>query len=126
MKQPLRKRVQRHKVTPPPDGVALAQVAERAHYVGSPEHKRSPSFAGRLAPRSDASICDPSLSNQQTRVQSWLRAALRIGNCGGPWENGYPRYVWHKEDALAYEARLTNQASGEYKGYPIHLDQCPI
>jgi len=126
MKRPERKRVPRHRRTAPPQGVDLAAVADEAVYAGSPEHKMTPSFAGHPAPRSDASICDPSLANQQHLVQSWLREALRLGNCGGLWEGRFPRYVWRKTSQDAYEARLTNRLTGEYKGYPIGLDECPI
>src|SRR5580658_6772645 len=126
MKRPERRRVQRHGRTAPPQEVDLAAVAQRAVYVGSPEHKMTPSFAGHPAPRSDASICDASLANQRNLVQSWLREALRLGNCGGVWEGQFPRYVWRKTDQEAHEARLTNRLTGEYKGYPIGLDECPI
>ncbi len=96
MQRPHRKRVQRHQRTEPPEGVDLAVVADEVPYVGSPEQKITPSFAGHPAPRSDASICDPSLANQRELVQSWLRDALRRGDCGGLWEGRFPRYVWRK------------------------------
>lgn len=126
MKRPERKRVQRHQRTAPPQGVDLAAVADEVRYVGSPEHKTTPSFAGHPAPRSDASLCDPDLANQRDLVQSWLRDALRRGDCGGIWEGRFPRYVWRKTHEEAHEARLTNSSTGEYKGYPIALDECPI
>jgi hypothetical protein len=115
MKRPKRKRVQRHKRTPPPKGVDLRAVANEVRYVGSPEHKMTPSFAGQPSPRSDASVCDPSLANQQGLVQLWLRDALRQGDCGGPWTGRFPRYVWRKTEHEAHEARLTNYSTGEYK-----------
>jgi hypothetical protein len=126
MKRPDRKRLQRHRKATPPPGVDLGALAERVSYVGSAEHKGAPSFAGRPAPRADASICDPSLNNQQEMVQSWLRTALKRGDCGSPWENGFPRYVWHRQGEALYEARLTNRQSGEYKGYPIGANEWPL
>ena len=126
MKRPDRKRAQRHQKTVPPQGVDLAAVADEVRYVGSPEHKTTPSFAGHPAPRSDASLCDPDLANQRDLVQSWLRSALRQGDCGGLWEGRFPRYVWRKTGEGAHEARLTNSKTGEYKGYPIAPDECPI
>ena len=126
MKRPERRRAQRHRKTPPPPGVSLSELAEQVRYVGSPEHKLTSSFAGHPAPRSDASICDPSLANQRELVQSWLRESIRRGQCGGPWEGRFPRYVWRKTEQEAHEARLTNRATGEYKGYPIGFEECPI
>jgi hypothetical protein len=126
MKRPNRKRCQRHGRTLPPLNVDLATIAEEVQYVGSPEHKLTPSFAGRPAPRSDASICDPSLANQRDLVQTWLRDGVRQGNCGGPWEGRFPRYVWRKANQEAHEARLTNRLTGQYKGYPIGIEECPI
>ena len=36
-----------------------------------------------------------------------------------------PRYVWHQEGDVAFEARLVNQGNGEYKGYPLNPDERP-
>lgn len=118
--------MQRHKRTQPPVGVDLQELAGQVRYIGSPEHKQTNSFAGHPAPRSDASICDASLANQRDLVQSWLRDAIQRGHCGGPWEGRFPRYVWRKTDTEAHEARLTNRSTGEYKGYPIGVEECPI
>ncbi len=106
--------------------VDLTILAGQIRYVGSPEHKDSKSFAGMPKPRSDASICPRSLACKQDQILGWLQESLRKGHCGGIWENGYPRYIWKIWDGNTYEARLTNSGSGEYKGYPIDSDQCPI
>ena len=126
MKRPERRRIQRHRKTPPPAGVSLQDLAEQVRYVGAPEHKLTPSFAGYPAPRADASVREASLANQRGLVQSWLRDAIRQGQCGGPWEGRYPRYVWRRTEDEAHEARLTNRSTGEYKGYPIGFEECPI
>jgi hypothetical protein len=54
--------LRRAPVAPPP-GVDLSEIAVRASYVGSSEHKKYPSFAGPPQPRSDATKCDPGLSD---------------------------------------------------------------
>lgn len=126
MKRPSRKRARLHRKTTPPPGIDLTAIAEEVKYVGSPEHKATPSFAGRPAPRADASLCDASLASQRDVVQAWLRQALCRGDCGGPWEGRFPRYVWCRAGEVAYQARLTNRDTGEYKGHPIALDECPI
>jgi hypothetical protein len=101
-----------------PDPAAFVEAIEAARYVGSPEHKTFPSFAGPPVPRADASKCDPDLADPQ-ELSDWLRAAMRAGNIGGPWEQNYPRYVWHSQGGDFFEGRLTNATQGEYKGYPL-------
>jgi len=101
-------------------------LVSRARYVGSPEHKRGPSFAGVLRhPQSDNSICDPSLASQQQRLTQWLQEAIRHGLTGAPAENGWPRHLWHRDGEQWYEGRLTNQGLGEYKGWPVDEAEVP-
>lgn len=76
-----------------PEGVELQHIAEIVRYVGSPEHKDMPSFAGQPRPRSDASICPRELSRDSERVEGWLKEAIRRGAVGGIWEGGFPRYA---------------------------------
>lgn len=55
----------------------------------------------------------------------WLRAAIRAGAVGTPWEGEYPRYVWYRDGDLLYEGRLVNREAGWYKGYPLNDDEWP-
>lgn len=100
-------------------------VADEATFLGSPEHKDTPSFAGMPRPRSDASICSPELSGQQIKLTRWLRQAIRRGAVGAPVEGRFPRYVWFKEGGVVYEGRLVNRGTGEYKGYQLVRDEWP-
>jgi len=103
----------------------LAALAERVHYVGSPEHKDAPTFAGQPAPRADASICDPEFASRLGEMNEWLKAALRDGRVGGPWEGDFPRYAWHREGDDVFEARLVNRGQGAYKGYRLRPEEHP-
>lgn len=108
--------------------VNLEAVAEGATYVGSREHKNVPSYAGPSALRADASCCPPELASNPSQVTAWLRAAIREGSTGGPWEGrspSFPRYVWYKHDETVYEGRLVNRGRGEYKGYPLERSEWP-
>jgi len=125
MRAPRRKRPLRRKVTPSGIELNLDDIAGRVRYVGSPEHKDTPSFAGLQSPRKDASICDRQLSQNLDLITEWLRAAIRRGAIGGLLEGDFPRYVWHKEGDLIYEARLVNRELGEYKGYPLNKTEWP-
>ena len=105
------------KVVAPPSGTDLAQVAAACHYVGSPYHKDRPSFAGGMPHhRPDASLCPGDLAKCRGRVEDWLREAVKAGRTGG-WDGSFPRYVWHCEDDIVFEAR--HGGSGEYHGYPL-------
>lgn len=107
------------------EGVDLETAANRAHYVGSPEHKDAPSFAGAPRPRADASICDRRFASDFEQVNHWLRQAIRLGNVSDFWEGDFPRYVWHQDQEIVYEGRLVNREAGSYKGYPLGFSERP-
>lgn len=100
-------------------------AAARATYRGSPEHKTSPSPAGAFHPRAGNSLCPARLAGAQEELTQWLRAATVAGRAGAPLLNGFPRHAWSLEDEQWFEARLTNEGSGEYKGWPIGEDELP-
>ena len=127
MRSPGRKRPQRRKVAEGISRVTLAACASRVRYVGSPEHKTFPTFAGRMQARSDATKCPTHLKDSDI-ITGWLADAIREGNVSAAFDGEFPRYVWARpqgEDTW-YEARLTNQVLGEYKGYPLDAAQQPI
>lgn len=118
-----RKRPLRRALSPAPAGTDLADVAGRATYIGSPEHKSYPSFAGLPRLRSDASKCDP-LFKDPHLLTGWLRASIRSGTFGS-WEGSFPKYVWFVDKGICYEARLSNRENGDYHGYPLMLEERP-
>lgn len=102
-----------------------AALAQHVTYIGSAEHKDTPSFAGPPRPRADASICDQSLAKAQAEITEWLRQAIQQGQTSAYLEGGYPRYAWYKVNDTLYEARLVNQEQGAYKGYPLNPSEWP-
>lgn len=124
MRAPSRRREMRRTIVAAPAGVILPDLAGTVRYVGSAEHKSAPSFAGQPKLRADASKCDPSLQNAN-EITQWLRSALRAGNVGGPWEGGFPRYVWCRHGDMVFEGRLVNRGLGSYKGYPLVEEEWP-
>src|SRR3954454_6086870 len=123
MRAPRRRRPLVREIAPVPQGKSLQEAAARASYIGSPEHKDSPSFAGQPRPRADAAICDRSLATKQVLVTRWLKKAIRLGSVSGHWEGDFPRYVWHRQGEVVFEARLVNQVNGQYKGYPLNREE---
>ena len=72
-----------------PPGVNLDDLAARARYVGSVEHKRYPSFAGQPRPRSDATMC-PSSFKDPAPLTEWLAEGIRAGRIGAPMGDRVP------------------------------------
>ena len=125
MRATRRRRPQRHEILDP-SGADLNGLANRVVYVGSPEHKDIPSFAGQPRLRADASCCPREIVELgQKVVCGWLRSAIRRGAIGAPWEGGFPRYVWYKDDGTVFEGRLVNRELGSYKGYPLNKNEWP-
>jgi hypothetical protein len=100
-----------------PEGTDVEAVAAQAVYVGSPEHKSTPSFAGQPRPRADATICDPAFHDRQADLQQWLRNAIRNRQFNDYWEKGFPRYVWSRVGDTVFIARHTG--NGQYKGWQL-------
>lgn len=120
----VRRRRPRKREISVPEGTKLYSLAERATYVGSPEHKDVPGFAGQPRLRADASCCPRQITDREM-VNGWLRSAIRRGATGAPWEGGFPRYVWYKHGGTVFEGRLVNRGTGSYKGYPLGEDEWP-
>lgn len=125
MRTPKRRRPRVRKLMDPPPGTDLERIASQVSYVGSPEHKDRPSFAGQPRPRADASICDPGLAMTQDQLTEHLQTAVRNGRIGAPWEGEFPRYIWCRIGEAVYEARLVNRGNGAYKGYPLEPEERP-
>jgi hypothetical protein len=103
----------------------LDHCATRVSYVGSPEHKSAPSFAGPPKLRSDASKCPTHLRNAD-EITDWVAGAIQRGQVSqDPGPDGFPRYVWAYELDTWFEGRLVNETQGTYKGYPLSDDQVP-
>ena len=122
---PRRRRPRKREIRTPPAAVDLDRLAKRVRYVGSPEHKDAPSFAGPPRLRADASCCPREMTADLERINEWLRQAIRAGAVGAPWEGRFPRYVWYKYGAIVLEGRPVNRETGEYKGYPLGREEWP-
>ena len=125
MRSPNRRRPLPRTIRPPHPVTDMGLVARGSSYVGSPKHKDTDSFAGKPAPRADASLCDRSFVDRQEEITGHLREAIQKGVVGHPWEELKPRYVWGVIDGVVYEARVVNQSQGHYKGYPLRPDEWP-
>lgn len=97
---------------------ALKRIITIARYTGSPYHRSPGSRAGNVVKRAGlSSRCPPTWTN--AAATEVLRKAISEVRVSQFWEGGFPRYVWHLDGDVLYEARLTNQGNGEYHGYPL-------
>jgi hypothetical protein len=120
------RRFRQRVIAPWPEGKPNpSEIAERASYVGSAEHKAYPSPAGHPALRSDASRCDPRHTDFH-QITLVLREGIRRCCTGAVFEGDFPKYVWGWLDGRLYEGRLVNQDQGTYKGYPLEEIEHPV
>lgn len=112
------------RIGPTPKDADLERLIDRVRYVGSVEHKDYPSLAGASRLRRGATPCPRWIRDPEV-IRGWLREAIRRGAVAGPWERGFPRYVWYKHGDTVFEGRLMNRGDGSYKGYPLHRDEWP-
>ncbi|WP_380284991.1 hypothetical protein [Kitasatospora purpeofusca] len=110
IRAPERGRPQRRTVSEPPGGADRAVLAPKASFT--PWDPPSPDVlhwtgAGDRAP------------------VELLREALADGPVGGPWDSGFPAYVWHRDGDDVHEFRLTGRLTGQYTGYPLHPSEWP-
>lgn len=108
----------------PPPGIDLGELAARATYDISAEHKDYLTTAGPGRLRSDASACPRGMDFDE--VAGWLKTAIRAGDVSAAFEGAFPRYAWARVQGRVYEARLTNSESGAFKGYPLRDDEAPL
>ena len=91
MRATRRRRPRKRRICVPP-GTDLDVLADRVAYVGSPEHKDIPTFAGQPRLRGDTSCCPRETTDREV-VSGRLRSSIRRGAIGAPREGGYPHYV---------------------------------
>jgi len=119
-------RTKRRQIGRWPDGASRPEeVADRAIYVGSAEHKDHPSAVGPPALRSDATPCEQSMTLDVQRNTDALREGIRRLCVSGVFEGGFPKYVWTWVNGSLYEARHINGPQGTYKGYKLEQVERP-
>lgn len=111
------------RVHPSPDRGSLDHAASNASYAQSPHHCRGPKGEKPQARAKPASICPRNWSDAEATKA--LQEAIEKGCVSEAWEDGFPRYVWHREDDVLYEARHTRGPMGSFHAYPIEGRQAP-
>lgn len=89
VRPPDRKRQPPRVIQPAPLSLDVSKLAACVSYSGSPEHKNATTFAGKLRPRADATICDATFADRLQQIQLWLRTAIRMQCFAGPLEMAF-------------------------------------
>ena len=114
----------------------LRELAARATYVGSPEHKdekwwgglpmarqRTGGKVGR-SHRQTTTVCPLTSCEDRDRATGWVRSAIRrrqLKYCEG--DKDYPKKIWHRADGRVWFGYCVNSEAGEYKGWPIDEEE---
>jgi hypothetical protein len=69
--------------------------------------------------RADEAKCDHYAEQQWPRLLDVLRRAIR-GGCVSNFRGPFPERAWAWINGVLHEARLTNEGTGDYHGFPIN------
>ena len=107
-------------------------VASRARYTGSPEHKIQRSWLGlpeaRQLPggrigrpgKQTTTVCPLTTDQDRERANCWVRNAIIAGQYRFfEADRDFPKKIWYEADGQIWLGFSVNPASGEYKGWPI-------
>lgn len=95
------------------------EVAARVTYTGNAVHKSYPSPAGPPALRADKAKCAHYDPEQWLEIVEALRTAIRARYVRG-FSGAFPDRAWVWINDVLHEARLTNEGTGDYHGFPIN------
>jgi len=69
--------------------------------------------------RADEAKCDQYAEEQWPRLLDVLRRAILAG-CVSSFRGAFPERAWAWINGVLHEARLTNEGTGEYHGFPVN------
>lgn len=109
----------------PEDKPPPADVADRVRYLPSGEHKNYPSEQGlwTLGSRSDKAKCQHLSEHDWPRLVVTLRQAILAPVASQEFRGDFPSRVWAYINGVLHEARLSNQQTGEYHGFPLEYPE---
>ena len=110
-------------------------LAARASYVGSAEHKVKSWWGGLPEAKQlpDGKVIRPKKPRKQTttlcpltsledrnRATQWVRSAIASGQYRFyEGDQDFPKKVWHCADGRIWCGLCVNPSQGEYKGWPV-------
>ena len=111
-------------------------LAARARYVGSPEHKVGRWWDGlpkaRQLPggrvgrrgRQTTTVCPLTTDQDRKSATDWLREAIVAGQYRFvESDRDFPKRVWFRAQGRIWCGHCVNPSAGHYKGWPIDEDE---
>ena len=102
-----------------------AEVARRARYRPSGVHKNYPSASRLWTPalRADKAKCGVYTDEEAGRIVEVLRQAISTPCVDREFRGDFPARAWAYVNGVLHEARLSNEANGEYHGFPLDYEE---
>lgn len=113
-----------------------SELAAKATYVGSPEHKVQKWWDGRPEARQlpggrvgrpgkqTTTVCPLTSQEDRDRATTWVRRAIMMDQCKfSQADKDYPKKIWYEEDGQIWFGRCINSQAGQYKGWPIDEEE---
>jgi len=100
------------------------EIAKIVTYVGSGKHKDYPAPHGEWTPvhRPGGALCAHFAEAAWPRLLEALREAIRCECVQWEADKRFPSRVWAFINGTLHEARITNQGTGEYHGFPLECE----
>ena len=112
------------------------ELANRAVYKGSAEHKDAGWWCGRPAARQlpggrvgrpgkqTTTICPLTTTEDRDRATQWVRDAIRLGQYKFVQaDQVFPKRIWYAVDGQNWTGFCINTQLGHYKGWPISEEE---
>lgn len=101
------------------------EIAKRVSYVADAKHKDHPAPNGewQLGGNSDGEKCEYIRPEVWPELGALLRAAVEAGVVDAKFRGDFPARLWVYVNDKLHEARLSNQETGEYHGFPLDYRQ---
>ena len=111
-------------------------LASRASYVGSGEHKSRRWWGGQPASRQlpggkvgrprkpVTTICPLESEEDRSRATEWVQSAILAGQYKFvEADKRFPKKIWFEADGKVWFGLCINSELGEYKGWPIDEEE---
>ncbi|MGA1984552.1 MAG: hypothetical protein ABSG84_19065 [Acidobacteriaceae bacterium] len=109
----------------PADKPKQQDVAERASYIPSGEHKNYTSDTGAwtMSARSSRTLCKKYTPKEFARFNEGVEKAVGGACISSEFRGDFPSRAWIWVDTVLHELRLSNEVLGHYHAFPINYGE---
>lgn len=106
-----------------PPAADLKDLAPRVRYLPDGKHKSYPDAAWSFVPDSDGTRCQRIAPDAWPKLNAALHDAFITGSVDTSRRGLFPSRAWAYVNGVLHEARLSNQDTGEYHGFPLDYEE---